>query len=110
GHGVELCKKKGNEEIEKQIKEYLTTPFYSVFEPICLNTTLQKQAFNTIKILQKELEELNTMTTITTNIQLHNDLSSQKSVVQKEIREEEERLRKLKRHAHNQQKSEMKKL
>ncbi|CAG8542804.1 11053_t:CDS:2 [Racocetra fulgida] len=73
----------------------------STFEPI---------SFNAIKRLQKELEELNTMNLITTNIQLHNNLSLRITVVRKEMKEEEERLKKLKRYAHNKQKSEMKKL
>ncbi|CAG8687374.1 280_t:CDS:1, partial [Cetraspora pellucida] len=101
-------KKEETEEIEKKIREYLTTPAQlcgcvtvsttsmqpspspsdqsfqqprkqqlqssSTFEPIRHNATAQKQAFNAIKRLQKELEELNTINSITTNIQLHNDL------------------------------------
>ncbi|CAG8712440.1 2022_t:CDS:2 [Cetraspora pellucida] len=137
-------KKEEIEEIEKKIREYLTTPAQlrgcvtvsttsmqpspspfnqsfqqpckqqlqssSTFEPIHHNATAQKQAFNAIKRLQKELEELNTMNLITTNIQLHNDLSSWITAVRNEMKKEEERLKKLKRHAHNQQKSEIKKL
>ncbi|CAG8538969.1 13362_t:CDS:2 [Racocetra fulgida] len=52
--------------------------------------SFQQPPFNAIKRLQKELEELNTMNSITTNIQLYNDLSSRITVVRKEMKEEEE--------------------
>ncbi|CAG8714901.1 1051_t:CDS:1, partial [Cetraspora pellucida] len=38
------------------------------FEPIRNNATAQKQAYNTIERLKKELDELNLMASITTNL------------------------------------------
>ncbi|CAG8694209.1 12520_t:CDS:2 [Dentiscutata erythropus] len=67
-------------------------------EPIRHNAAAQKKSFKTIKNLESELSELEQMAVITTNSQCYNSLSSQITEIKKNITEEEEWLKKLKRH------------
>ncbi|CAG8521266.1 22670_t:CDS:2 [Cetraspora pellucida] len=79
-------------------------------EPIHPNAVAQKNIVETISKLEAELTELKTIATIATNPQCSRNLSFQITEIQKNITEEQEWLKKLKRHASNQQKSQEKKL
>ncbi|CAG8498471.1 19150_t:CDS:2 [Racocetra fulgida] len=92
-------KKKNNKDIEAKIREYLNTPVQLYKKPIGNNAAVQKNIFEKIKSLESDLSELEQMITITTNLQCHNSLRSQIIETKKNIAEEEEQLKKLKRYA-----------
>ncbi|CAG8463442.1 3857_t:CDS:2, partial [Scutellospora calospora] len=77
--------------------------------PIRNNAVAQKKSFEMIKKLETELSELEQIAAIMTNSQCYNNLNSQIAKIKKKITEEEEWLKKLKRHASSQQKSQIKK-
>ncbi|RIB02241.1 hypothetical protein C2G38_2228373 [Gigaspora rosea] len=99
-----------NQSLQQLRDQQLLQSSSSPFGPIRHNATAQKQVFAEIEKLKKGLDELNSMALITTNPRLHNDLRVQITAAQKNIKKEEDRIKSLKRHANNQQKSQMKKL
>ncbi|CAG8814822.1 9076_t:CDS:1, partial [Gigaspora rosea] len=69
----------------------------------------QKEASAKKKELEKELAELQAMSRITTNPEYYKSFSSQVSDIEKNIKSQDVRLEKLKRHAASQRKSQEKK-
>ncbi|CAG8754196.1 3862_t:CDS:2 [Dentiscutata erythropus] len=68
-------------------------------EPISYNAIAQKEVFAKKKELEKELAELQAMSRIITNPEYYKSFSSQISDIEKNIKSQDIRLEKLKRHA-----------